>query len=169
MEVVEAIHPIQYGLSDYRGGVIVFSTDVNSLNLSKKKLYNWFLKKGKTILLRFLAKNKINTVIKNFNDTPKKSLGGENVDDYIGAFSIGNFFSGRYIGDNNKVFDENSISIEVNGLSSKGLIYLAEKIAQEFHQETVLVKDLNVNKIFLVDQIEGDDYNLDSINQKSNY
>jgi hypothetical protein len=94
-------------------------------------------------------------------------LGKDNIDDYIGAFSIGNFFSGRYIGDNGKVFDESSLSIEINGISSKGLIYLAEEIAREFNQETVLVKDLNSNKIFLVNQIKGDDYSLDKINKKS--
>jgi len=94
-------------------------------------------------------------------------LGSETVDDYIGAFSIGNFFSGRYIGDNKKVFNESSLTIEINGISSKGLIYLAEEIAREFNQETVLVNDLNQNKIFLVNQLKGEYYELTGINKKS--
>lgn len=65
------------------------------------------------------------------------------------------------------MFDETSLSIEVNGISSNGLIYLAEEVAREFNQETVLVKDLNLNTIFLVNQLEGDNYNLDSINKKN--
>ena len=123
-------------------------------------------KNGKSIFNRFFSKSKLNKIIKKFNLDDKK-LGDDIIDDYIGAFSIGNFFSGRYIGDNNKIFDEKSLSIEVNGISSKGLIYLAEEIAREFNQETVLVKDLNINKIFLVNQLKGDNYNLDSLNKKS--
>lgn len=166
-EVVEAIHPNQYGLSDYRGGVIIFSTDVNSVDISKNKLLNWFMKKGKTIMQRLFSKSKLNKVINKFNKIENKKLGKDDVDDYIGAFSIGNFFSGRYIGDNNKVFDEKSLSIEINGISTKGLIYVAEEIAREFNQETVLVKDFNKNKNFLVNQLEGDDYNIEFLNKKS--
>ena len=37
----ETIHDKQYGLADYRGGIIVFSTDVNAVSLDKNKLkYN---------------------------------------------------------------------------------------------------------------------------------
>lgn len=165
--VVEAIHDKQYGLFDYRGGIIIFSTEINSLELSDIKIYNWFKKIYKSILNKFFSKSRLNSVIDKFNKSDTKKLGTEDVDDYIGAFSIGNFFSGRYIGDNGKVFDESSRSIEINGISSNGLIYLAEEIAREFQQETVLVKDLNVNKIFLVNQIKGDDYSLKDINKKS--
>jgi hypothetical protein len=166
-EIVEAIHGQQYGLSDYRGGIITFSTEINSLDISNVKIINWFKKKYKSIVNKFFSKSKLNSVINRFNSIEDKKLGSDTVDDFIGSFSIGNFFSGRYIGDNGKVFDESSLSIEINGISSKGLIYLAEEIAREFNQETVLVKDLNKNKIFLVNQIKGDDYGLDDINKKS--
>lgn len=165
--IVEAIHDKQYGLSDYRGGIITFSTEINSLEVSDVKIYNWFNKIYKSIINKFFSKSKLNSVVDKFNKIKQKKLGSEDVDDYIGAFSIGNFFSGRYIGDNGKMFDESSLSIEINGISSNGLIYLAEEIASEFQQETVLVKDLNINKIFLVNQIKGDDYNLEDINKKS--
>jgi hypothetical protein len=167
LEIVEAVHDQQYGLYDYRGGIITFSTEINSLEISDVKIINWFKKKYKSIVNKFFSKSKLNSVINRFNSIEDKKLGKDNIDDYIGAFSIGNFFSGRYIGDNGKVFDESSLSIEINGISSKGLIYLAEEIAREFQQETVLVKDLNSNKIFLVNQIKGDDYSLDNINKKS--
>ena len=162
----EAIHPEQYGLSDYRGGIIVFSTDINSLKISKNKLLDWFEKKLKTFKNRLFYKKKINNIIKRFNEYIKKEVGGKKIEDYIGAFSIGNFFNGRYVGDNEKVFDKNSLSIEINGISSESLIFLAEEVAQEFIQETVLVKDLNSNKIFLVDQDKTGSYDLSMVNKK---
>lgn len=80
-EITEAIHPIQYGLSDYRGGIVIFSTDVNSLEISKNKLFNWFLKKGKTIINRFLSKSKLNKIITKFNLKGDKKLVGDDIDD----------------------------------------------------------------------------------------
>ena len=79
-----------------------------------------------------------------FNDR-----GGE----YVGAYSVGNFFKGKYVGDNGEMYDEKSIAVEINGLSSKSLLTIAEMIAKEFRQETVLVKDLNKNKIYTADSI----------------
>jgi len=158
-ELVEALHPEQYGLSDYRGGVITFSTDVNAIEFDKNKIINFFKKIYKTIYNRFYAKTKVNKVITKYNDD-------NTVDEYIGAFSIGSFFSGRYIGDNGKIFDEKSLSIEINGISTKALFYFAEEIAKEFDQETVLVKDLNANKIFLVDKNREGSYDLSTVNKK---
>ncbi len=165
-DVIEAIHPEQYGMFDYRGGIVVFSTDVNSLQISKNKLTNWLKKKMKTYMNRFFVKSKLAKLVGKFNKADK-TLGGDEVSDYIGAFSIGNFFSGRYVGDDGNTFNEKSISIEINGISSKGLIYLAEEIAREFNQESVLVKDLNKNKIFLVNQDVGSDYDVSNLNKKA--
>lgn len=165
-ELFDAIRPEQYGLSDYRGGVLIFSTDVNSLDLSKNKLLNWFNKKIKSVGNKFFSKSKLTKIIGKFNNIDK-TIGDEKIDDVIGAFSIGNFFSGRYIGDNGKVFDEKSLSIEINGISSKGLIYVAEEIAINFNQEAVLVKDFNKNKIYLVDKDKNGSYDLTNINSKS--
>lgn len=163
-EVVEAVRVTQYVLEHYRGGVIVFSTDVNSLEVSKSKLFNWLTQKFKTINNKLFSKKKLNKVINKFNQD-EKVIGDKKIEDFIGAFSIGSFFNGRYIGDNGKVFDENSMSIEVNGISNDALIYLAEKIAMEFNQETVLVKDLDYKKIFLVSQVLRGGYDKSSINK----
>jgi hypothetical protein len=160
--IIEGIHGNQYGLFNYRGGIIIFSTDVNSIELNDNILFNWINKKIKTYSNRFFRKSKLRNVIKKFNKDK------ENEDDYIGAFSIGNFFPGSYIGDNGKFYNENSLSIEINGISSEGLIYFAEDIAKEFNQETVLVKDLNQDKIFLVNQDKGvNSHDIESINKKS--
>ena len=166
MTISEAVHPNQYGLMDYRGGIIIFSTEVNSLDVSEVKVFNFIAKKLKSIRNRIFSKSKLNKVIKNFNDA-EKMLSDEPIEDYIGAFSIGNFFSGRYIGDNEKVFNERSLSIEINGISTKGLMFLAEEIAKEFDQETVLVKDLNVNKIYLMNQERGGNYDIANLNIKT--
>lgn len=68
-----------------------------------------------------------------------------------GICSIGNAFKGKYVDEKGKMYDEKSISVEVNGLSSKSLVKLAELLAETFRQETLLVKDLNNDKIFLVE------------------
>ena len=164
--LTEAIHHTQYGLSDYRGGIIVFSTDVNSVEISKNRIINWAKQKLMTLKNRFFSKKILSRIISDYNLDKNKELGSKKIDDYIGAFSIGKFFSGRYFDDNGDVYDENSQTIEVNGISSEGLIFLAEEICKEFQQETVLVKDLNLNKIFLVNPDKSDDYDLSGLNKK---
>lgn len=145
-ELDEAVHSNQYGLADYRGGVITFSTDVNAEELSKNAVVNKIKQIFKTYHNRFFRQSKIWNVFKSFNDK-----GGE----YIGAFSVGNFFKGRYVGDDGNVYDEKSLSVEVNGLSSNSLVELAEMLCKEFYQQTALVKDLNNGKIFLVSPKES--------------
>ena len=89
-----------------QGGMIIFSTEVNAVELSKKyELIGW---------------------------------------------TIGKFLSGRYTDRTGKVYDENSLSVEVVGINSETLINLAEDICREFEQETVLVKDYNAQKILFV-------------------
>ena len=140
----EGVHGNQYGMAKYRGGIIVFSTDVNAVELDKNKIIN----KIKQVITTFKNRLKKDTIIHNvmnkFNDK-----GGE----YIGAYSVGNFFKGKYVGDNGEMYNERSLAVEINGLSSESLLKVAEMIAQEFMQETVLVKDLNKNKIYTADYI----------------
>lgn len=140
----EGVHGNQYGMAKYRGGIIVFSTDVNAVELDKNKIIN----KIKQVITTFKNQLKKDTIIHNvmnkFNDK-----GGE----YIGAYSVGNFFKGKYVGDNGEMYNERSLAVEINGLSSESLLKVAEMIAQEFMQETVLVKDLNKNKIYTADSI----------------
>lgn len=143
----EGVHGEQYGLRKYRGGVIVFSTDVNAIQLSSNKLIN----KVKQLVKTF--NNRINKgkIIHNTINKLNKEFGND--EDWIGAYSVGNFFQGKYVGDNGEMYNEKSISVEVNGISSTYLLKFAELLAQEFMQETVLVKDLNTNKIYTADSI----------------
>ena len=64
------------------------------------------------------------------------------------AYSIGNAFRGRYIGVYDEIYDKNSITIEVNGLSRGGLYRFATSVARALHQKALIVKDLNSNKIY---------------------
>ena len=64
------------------------------------------------------------------------------------AYGVGNFFRGKYVGANGKVYGEKSLAVEINGVSSKALLRIAEQILRELHQTTALVKDLNNNKLF---------------------
>lgn len=145
----ESVHGEQYGLAKYRGGVITFSTDINAMELSDNPLINKIKQAVETFKQRLKKDKMMHKAITLFDK--------ENDEEYIGSYSVGHFFKGRYVGDKGEMFNEKSVSVEVNGLSSKSLVKLAERIADMFRQETVLVKDLNTNKIFLVDSEPSDE------------
>ena len=145
----EGVHGEQYGLAKYRGGIITFSTDINATKLSDNRLINKIKQTVETFKQRLNKDKMIHKAVTLFDR--------ENEEEYIGSYSVGHFFKGRYVGDKGEMFNEKSVSVEVNGLSSKSLVNLAERIADMFRQETVLVKDLNNNKIFLVDREPSDE------------
>ena len=60
------------------------------------------------------------------------------------------------------MYSDKSVALEVDGLSSASLLRLAEILATAFQQETVLVKDLNKNKIYLADA-EPDDRDINKL------
>ncbi|MCM1220799.1 MAG: hypothetical protein NC548_40540 [Lachnospiraceae bacterium] len=142
----EKIHGVQYGLTKYKGGIIVFSLDVNAEKLSDNKIINKLKQFILTLKQRYSKNTIIDKIIRQFNGDETKL-----VDEKIYAYSVGNMFKGRYLSDNGQTFDEKSISVEVNGVSSSGILLLAEFLTKSFHQETVLVKDFNSDKIYLAD------------------
>ena len=119
-----------------KGGVIVFSVNVNAVELSKNKLVRFVKNKIETITNILFKSSKINKVIKN---NPE-----------IYGVTIGNFVKGRYKAKDGSLYDESSLSVEIVGISSDVLNKFAEDLAQEFKQETVLVKNYDENKIYLV-------------------
>ena len=102
--------------------------------------------------------NKVNQVVSAYGSRLRKgriirkSLNGEGTE-HIVAYSVGRSFTGKYVGDNGEMYDEKSLSVEVNGLSGRSLLRLAEMLAGTFMRKTMLVKDLNTGKIYLVDPI----------------
>ncbi|MBQ5462933.1 MAG: hypothetical protein IIT53_02645 [Fibrobacter sp.] len=145
----EGVHDKQYGLKNYRGGVIVFSTDINVLDKEKglEKYKKKFSNLWKTIKNRVLKYRKLEHIRNFFNDN--------NIEQFY-AYSVGHAFRGKYQSDDGKLYDENSVTFEIDGISSESLLKLAELVAKFFGQETVLVKDLNKNKIYLADNVPMD-------------
>lgn len=159
----EAIMKDQYGLMNYRGGMIVFATSVNAVvdREEKSKIKAYIKKAYLSTINLILRSKKLNKLVKKWNE----DFGGiENKQ--IGAFSVGNLFDGRYVGENGKTYNDKSFSVEFCGVPSEILLLFAIRICKEYKQESVLVKDYNKNKIFLVD--DKDVGGSDPIEQISN-
>lgn len=128
----------------YKGGIIVFSTDVNALDTAETdsivdRIRSFFRTGFKTMVNRLMHTRKLDDVFKKFEE--------------IGGWSVGRFFRGRYLDKSTgTIYSEKSLSVEIIGITSEVLIKVAEHIAREFEQKEVLVKDHNNGKIFLVDQ-----------------
>lgn len=131
----ELTEEIDFEFED-KGGVIVFSVNVNAVELSKNKLVRFIKNQFETATNILFKSSKINKVIKN---NPE-----------IYGVTIGNFVKGRYKAKDGSLYDESSLSVEIVGISSNVLNKVAEELAQEFKQETVLVKNYDENKIYLV-------------------
>lgn len=127
---------------DERGGVIVFSTDVNATVNNKTfgdAIVNFFRSKYETIINRLRKNKKFDEIFAN-NRFEKAS-----------GYSIGNFFKGKFFDrESGKSYDEKSLSIEIIGIPIELLIVIGEAVAKEFIQKEVLVKDYSSQRIMLV-------------------
>ena len=119
-----------------KGGIIVFSTDVNAVKQSDNKIIDWVTKKWKTLRNRLLKGGMLDKVADR-ND--------------VSAMTVGKFLQGRYKSNNGSVFTENSVSVEVLGVDDKTLFQMAEDICKDFDQECVLVKSYKDGGIYFVD------------------
>ena len=118
------------------GGAIVFSTDVNSVELSKWGFKNWLIQKWKTYTNRFSSMKKLDK-LRRKND--------------IYAWTVGKGFHGVYTGKNGKTFDENSLVIDIIGQKFSKVVKVAKELCEEFDQECVLVKDYEKNQVYFID------------------
>jgi hypothetical protein len=121
---------------DDKGGMIVFSLNVNAVELSKNKIVRSIKNKIETAKNMLFKTSKVNKVIK------------QNPEIY--GVTIGNFVKGRYKAKDGSLYDETSMSIEIIGITSDVLNKVAEELAKEFKQETVLVKNYETGKIYMV-------------------
>ena len=131
----ELSEEISYEFED-KGGIIVFSVNVNALQLSTNKVVRAIKNTIETFKNRLFKDRKINKVISQHAD--------------IYGITIGNYVKGRYKSDDGSMYDESSLTIEIIGITSDVLNKVAEDLAKEFQQETVLVKDYASNRIYLV-------------------
>ena len=118
-----------------QGGMIIFSTEVNAIEQSTNAIINWIKKKVKTLQNKFKMNSKVDQIAQKY--------------DLVG-WTVGKFLHGRYTGRNHKVYDENSISVEIVGINTDTLIHIAEDICKAFEQESVMVKDYNTKTVLFV-------------------
>lgn len=139
---------IKFELPDSeKGGIIIFSTDVNATlkdmfpNASdfKRKLYG----------IWHSVKNKMNVTKMVTNAMPHNS-----------GFTLGHNFKGRYIDPSGKKFDESSWTLEILFMSFEGVAAIAAHICRIFSQQEVLVKDNATSKIVKVGPIPDADVDL---------
>lgn len=120
-----------------KGGIIIFSEEVNAIKQSDNKLIDWIKKKVKTLANNINYKKKIDTIA--------------NAHDLVG-WTVGRFLDGRYKAKNGKMYGEKSLSVEIVGVTSETLIQIAEELARAFEQEAVLVKDYSTNSVLFVNR-----------------
>ena len=145
----EALNDEQYGVRKYKGGIIVFSYDVNSVIDQKKniiKIQKFLEKKYYTWKNRLTKSSKVYKIINDWN----KDF-NENSEFFIHGASFGNSFYGKYIDALGNVYNEKSMTLELIGVPSELLLLIATDICREFLQDSVIVKDFNKDKIYYVD------------------
>ena len=124
---------------DEMGGVIVFSTVVNSTVNHANPIVQWFKRQFHSWKNKFTHKRKLDKAIKDRPD--------------VGGYSIGNFFKGRYKDETTgELFDERSLSVDVVLINHTQLIDLATTLCGLFNQQSVIVKDNYGGAIHLVDR-----------------
>ena len=117
----------------HRGGCIVFSTDVNSRKLDDNSLKNWAKQKLTTVKNRLFSSKMLDKIRKEFN---------------VYAWTVGHSLHGVYTGEDGRTFDENSISLDIVGVTRDQLFKIAERVCGDFKQESVLIKDYETNQVY---------------------
>lgn len=118
-----------------RGGSIVLSTDVNTVQMDEQKVVIFLKQTMQTISDRIDLTKKIDRTAKSH--------------DLIG-WTIGKYLNGRYTADNGKLYGKNSLSLEIIGVSCATLIKIAEELCTSFGQESALVKDYSSGSVMFV-------------------
>lgn len=119
-----------------KGGIIVFSQEVNAVRLSQNKLINFVKQKLETLKNRLSSKKKIDKIAD---------------DNELIGWTVGNYLDGRYKAKNGKMYGEKSMSVEIIGIDTDALIKIAEQLCDAFSQESVLVKDYSTGRVMFVE------------------
>lgn len=123
---------------DKKGGIIVFSTDVNAEKQSDNKIVNWLKQKMMTITNRLNATKKIDKIA---------------ADNKLVGWTIGHYLDGRYTSPKNgKQYGENSLSVEIIGVNFEQLMKISMELCSAFAQESVLLKDYSSGRVLFVDR-----------------
>jgi len=119
-----------------KGGLIVFSTDINAVELSKNKVVNFLKQKRESFINRLFKNYALRSIVELY----------PSVEGYV----INGYNKGQYKAANGKFYKETTTSVEIVGISSKDLLEIAVEINKCFQQECVLVKDYQNNKFYFV-------------------
>jgi len=127
---------------DNSGGVIIFSTDLNSTlgkaETFKDKVKFFFDSKWKTFLNRLNVSDRLKKILLDKYEQP--------------GYTLGKNFRGAYKSKNGITFNEKSFTIDIAGIDSDALVLIASEICRQFKQETVMVRDFNKNKVIFVNE-----------------
>lgn len=119
-----------------KGGIILFSVEVNANEQSTHKIIDYVCKKLKTLSNKLTYKSKIDTIAKQH--------------DLVG-WTIGKYLNSRYFSkETNKQYSEDSLSLEIIGIDTNEMIEISEELCKIFDQESVLLKDYSTNDIMLI-------------------
>jgi hypothetical protein len=89
----------------------------------------------------FSIKNELISIVDScLNQIPKNNY----------QISCGMFVRGEFVTHTKSIYNEHSPALEIMGITSELLYSIASKIAIEQNQETLIVKDYRLNKIFLL-------------------
>ena len=64
------------------------------------------------------------------------------------ACSAGKAFRGLYVGSKGELYNKDSMTIIVHGITTKELFRLTETLSKTLHSTGIIIKDLNTMKIF---------------------
>lgn len=127
---------------DKKGGIIVFPSDMNidlfdgsSLNNTVSEVFSIFKD----------SRDKGNILEKIVKIVRKKDTDEEP----SATYSIGKSFKGKFVTEKGIEFNEHSITVYINNMSSSALLLFAELLSESLKSEAVLVKDLNNKNIYL--------------------
>lgn len=121
---------------EMNGGIITFSTAMNSTELTRGGFINHLMQKMTSLKNRFNANSKIDETADKFE-----------LASWIVTKGLHCRYKDRKTGTS---FDENSISVELVGISNDTLLNFAKELCIEFEQQTALVKSSSTLDIWLI-------------------
>jgi hypothetical protein len=126
----------------YPGGMIIFSTELNSTIENKDKFFQ---------NIKSFFEKKLKSFVNDLNVVKRVKQILFDIFNLIG-YTFGKNFNGMYKSKDGKIYNEKSYTITITDVSSIMLKYIAEKICKEFKQETVMLNDFNENKVYFIDK-----------------
>jgi hypothetical protein len=126
-----------YKRQGLKGGMVIFSTDINATGGDNRSIINRVKNWATTIYNRLTSVRR----------TKQKVY-----DSGALGMTIGRYMRGVYKDSKGRKWDENSLCVEVLYIDSRQLEELATSICREFKQEAVLVKDNNNGEIYFANR-----------------